>query len=106
MSQKIISTTLDILGKAYPIKCPEHEVELLQKAAKRLEQKMQDIRASSNIFQLDSLAVIAALSLSFELVNIENNKSSVEQQLRDRLLTLEKRLDQSLPSLALNTAEA
>ena len=40
---KIVSATIEILGKFYPIRCPESELQSLQEAALFLNEKMCEV---------------------------------------------------------------
>jgi len=44
MTDKIVTTSIEILGKLYPVRCQESEVNSLQLAADLLNQKMSEVQ--------------------------------------------------------------
>ena len=95
MTDKIISTTIEILGKTYQIKCPDSEVDALQKAAGYLEEKMQQVR-HSGITQMDKIAVIAALNVAYQLLNFDSIKQDAMQNINQRLQDLQTKVEEAL----------
>lgn len=86
--------TLDvkILDKDYLVACPEETQPKLRVAAEQLDAKMREIRASGKVHGTERIAVMAALNITYELM--QNNESTVGQA---RLLDeLEAKLDQAL----------
>ena len=59
---------VSILDKDYQVSCEGSEVTALQQSAQFLDQKMREMKANSNVFGLDRLAVMAALNLTNELL--------------------------------------
>jgi cell division protein ZapA len=85
MTKEVSSTTIEILGKTYQIKCPESETDSLQQAAAYLEDKMRITRDVTGVLSIDRIAVITALNIAHQLVNLENQKNNylqMEQGLR------------------------
>jgi len=66
--------TVSILGKEYQVACPENEKSALIASAQMVHQNMEKIRNSGKVVGLDRIAVMAALNLAHELVNIQNNQ--------------------------------
>lgn len=82
-----------ILDREYQVACPPEERNALQDAAKQLDQRMRDIRASGHVIGLERIAVMAALNLSHEL--LQANKQSEAASLPD-ISPLLSRLDKTL----------
>ena len=81
MSDKALPITLSILGKDYKIACPPSEQETLLTSALQLDQQMRELRDSGKIVGADRIAVMAALHLAHDLVNLrEENKNLKTQQ--------------------------
>ena len=59
---------VSILDKDYQVSCEASEVAALQRSANFLDQKMREMKESSNVIGLDRLAVMAALNLTNELL--------------------------------------
>jgi cell division protein ZapA len=82
-----------ILDREYQVACPPEERLALQDAAKQLDQRMRDIRASGHVIGLERIAVMAALNLSHEL--LQANKQSELASLPD-MSPLLNRIDKTL----------
>ena len=59
---------VSIMGKDYPVGCPEGQEEQLLASARYVNEKMQRIRAGSRSVGLDRIAVMAALNIAHELM--------------------------------------
>jgi cell division protein ZapA len=108
MSIDVTDTTVEVLGKIYQFKCPEHEVSALQEAARALHQKMSELRAMNHILSVDRLAVLAALSMSHQLFVATQANESETQKINQRLHDLQHKLDKVLDAqtgMALDCAE-
>ncbi len=95
MTNKLTEATIEILGKPYQIKCPDSEIESLQKAALYLEEKMQQVR-SSGIIPIDKIAVIAALNVVYQLLNFDSIKENALQNINQRLQDLQTKVEEAL----------
>ena len=96
MSNQPIHTTIEILGKPYPIKCSESEVEMLQKAAEYLNQKMSDVQASGKAINLERIAIITALNIAHEFLQMSHQKEGIINKINQRILKLQSRLDEAI----------
>lgn len=96
MTEKIVNTTIDILGKQYPVRCSEAEVNSLQTAAKLVNQKMTEVQASGKAINLERIAIITAINLANQLLQTDNQKSSVVQRINQRLTNLSHRLEAAM----------
>lgn len=96
MKKKSEGTLINILGKPYQIKCPEEEASALQRAAEYLEQKMRNIRETTNMVSMDRVAVIAALNITHQLLSLENHNSNHNQSIQQRLRDLQNKVDKAL----------
>lgn len=66
--------TVNILGKEYQIACPEEEKEALVSSAQLLHNNMEQIRSTGKVVGLDRIAVMAALNIAHDLINIESDE--------------------------------
>lgn len=82
-----------ILDREYQVACPPEERSALQDAAKQLDERMRQIRASGHIIGLERIAVMAALNLSHELIQAGKTGASAPTQDLSPLLS---RLDKTL----------
>ncbi len=69
MAQEQISVR--VLDEEYKIKCDSKQVDLLKKSASYLDEKMAEIKSSSNTMQREKVAVMAALNVVSEYLSQE-----------------------------------
>ena len=79
---KMIQTTVDILGKAYPIRCTELELSSLHEAASLLNEQMTAIKDSGKAINLERIAIITALNMAHQLLLGNRHKTSTHVQER------------------------
>lgn len=96
MSDKIISTAIEILGKAYPVRCQESELKLLQEAAEYLNQKMLEVQNSGKAINLERIAIITALNITHEFLQSMQQKNSVMSRIHHRIAQLQDKLDSAM----------
>lgn len=96
MTNPTISTTIEILGKAYPIKCPEDELAALQQAAEFLNQKMCEVQESGKVINAERIAIITALNISYEFLQLDQQKQSFLQKVNQRISHLQDKLDTAI----------
>lgn len=87
-----------ILDKDYQVSCPPEEREALLRSADELDQRMRRIRASGGVIGLERIAIMAALNLTYELLQSrrDQDQSGQTQGLLDQL---NSRLDAALNTL-------
>ncbi|MFN3713737.1 MAG: cell division protein ZapA [Alcanivoracaceae bacterium] len=68
------SLVVHLLDKEFRVACPPQEKENLIRAARFLDDKMREIRAS-NVLGLERIAVMAALNLAHELLQASGELS-------------------------------
>ena len=93
MTEKYIQATIDILGKPYAVRCREAELPLLQQAAKFLDQEMSKIKDSGKVINLERIAIITALNVAHQFLELKEQKTSLTDQLNQRLSKLHDKLD-------------
>ena len=62
------SVTVKILDKEYQVACPEEQEADLMVSAKYLDKQMRSIRETGKVIGLERIAVMAALNISYELL--------------------------------------
>jgi len=60
--------TVQILDKDYQVACPEDQHAELVVSAKYLDKQMRSIRDTGKVIGLERIAVMAALNISYELL--------------------------------------
>ncbi|MFP6808359.1 MAG: cell division protein ZapA [Pseudomonadales bacterium] len=93
------TVTVSILDKDYQINCGEDEVAVLQQSAQYVDEKMREIKTSSNVFGLDRLAVMAALNIANDLISQTNKTKDVVDHQKNDLQSLNGKLDLAINRL-------
>jgi cell division protein ZapA len=96
MSEKPINATIEILGKFYQIRCPEAELESLQEAASYVNEKMSEVQESGKAINLERIAIITALNIAHELLQQDEQKSSLMSKINQRITSLQDKLDSAM----------
>ena len=71
MSETKSPIKVHLLGKEYPIVCPQNEEHDLLIAARYLDDKMRQIRDAGRVFGAERIAVMAALNIAHELIQAQ-----------------------------------
>lgn len=100
MSDTMVETaTVNILDKGYRVSCKPDEQRALVDAAQYLDIKMREIRERGSIVGLERIAVMAALNISHELLQLakqqERSKEDTQAQLQSLLDKVEQALNDS-----------
>ncbi|MBW6392890.1 cell division protein ZapA [Billgrantia antri] len=81
-----------LLGRHYMFACNPGEERKLERAARYLDRAMQGIHSQNNLLGSERVALMAALNITHELLEVLDTRRSEEQQL-DRL---SERLEQAM----------
>lgn len=81
-----------ILDKEYLVACPPDKQKELREASMQLDSKMREIRSSGKVFGSERIAVMAALNLTYELMQTSLTSSSDQQ----KMTKLEAQMDHIL----------
>lgn len=81
-----------ILDKDYLVACPPEQQGALKRAADHLDTKVREIRASGKIHGTERIIVMAALNLTYELMQNDASQTLGKTILDD----LEGKLDKAL----------
>jgi len=96
MTDTTISATIEILGKPYSIKCPESELQSLQQAAEYLNQKMVEVQESGKAINLERIAIITALNVTYQLLQLDQQKSTLMTKINQRISHIQDKLDTAI----------
>ncbi|MCB1687841.1 MAG: cell division protein ZapA [Halioglobus sp.] len=92
------TVTVKILDKDYQVACPEEQEAELVVSAKYLDKQMRGIRDSGKVIGLERIAVMAALNISYELLQASSQSES-DAAGGDSLKRLNRKLDDALHDL-------
>jgi cell division protein ZapA len=91
-----ISTTIEILNKTYPVRCQKGELQSLQQAAALLNQKMAEVQESGKVINLERIAIITALNIAHQLLQLGEQKTNREEMINQWLAQLQDKLDTTI----------
>jgi cell division protein ZapA len=92
------TVTVKILDKDYQVACPEEQEAALAVSAKYLDKQMRSIRDSGKVIGLERIAVMAALNISYELLQASDHGES-DRPGDDSVKRLNHKLDDALHDL-------
>lgn len=93
MTDKIIHSIIEILDKSYPVRCQESEVASLQTAAAFLNDKIKAVRDSGKVANPERIFIVTALNLTHELLQLQQQKSTLADLIQQRISQLQEKLD-------------
>ena len=97
--QGVARVSVRILEKEYSVACGHEERAELLDSAEMLNARMQEIRGSGKVIGLDRIAVIAALNMAHELLQLRNQIAASTSQTANvstRMRSLRERVDTAL----------
>jgi len=87
---------ITILGKEFMVACPDGEREALSEAARHLDERMREIQTGGNVVGGERVAVMAALNLANELLQLRRQAGSLPDGFDARLSALHSKIDAAL----------
>jgi cell division protein ZapA len=87
---------ITILGKEFQVASPEDEHQTLLQAANFLDKRMREIRSAGKVLGLERIAVMAALNLSYELLNNPSTDTDSNAEFEQRIELLNEKIDDAL----------
>ncbi|MFV2058845.1 MAG: cell division protein ZapA [Thiohalomonadales bacterium] len=91
-----IPVTVRILDREYQIACRADEKNSLLESARYLDAKMKEIRGGQNLLGSDRVAVMAALHITHDYLQDQNDSSENGSVSRKQILNLQQKLDMAL----------
>nr|WP_155448904.1 cell division protein ZapA [Allochromatium palmeri] len=88
--------SIKILEKEYRIACEFHEQDDLKASARLLDGRMREIRQTGRVIGTDRIAVIAALNIAHDLIQLQRARSGPDGELNRRLHQLQERVNLAL----------
>lgn len=93
------TVVVKILNKDYQIACPVGQQDALQESARYLDQQMNQIRKSGKVLGLDRIAVMAALNISNELIQVRNDTPAADSKQLEKINKMNEKIDDALQNL-------
>ena len=83
---------IKILDRVYKIKCTSEEARELQDSAQYLDEQMRKVRQSGSIMNTDRIAVVTALNICHELLQLKQEQTQITQIVKQRVRDLGERV--------------
>jgi cell division protein ZapA len=96
VSDEPIQVSIRILDKDYRIACEPHEQEGLRESARLLDGRMREIRQTGRVIGTDRIAVMAALNIAHDLIQLQKVAPIDEVEIERRLRHLQVRVSEAL----------
>jgi cell division protein ZapA len=96
MSDKSSSVQIRILDKEYQINCPPSDQEALLKSARYLDENMRKVKERGNIHGSEKVAVMAALNITYELLQKNRLLTEYRRVNGEQIDRLEEKIEQAL----------
>jgi len=96
------SMNVSILGKEFMVACPESEREGLTAAARYLDEKMREIQESGKVLGSERCAIMAALNIASELLELRTGGAPLAPEVNDKLKRLQDKIDMVLQDEVMN----
>ncbi len=94
------TVTVKILEKEYQVACPEDQEAELVVSAKYLDKQMRSIRDTGKVIGLERIAVMAALNISYELLQASEQTGDARSAPADESVgRINRKLDDALYQL-------
>jgi cell division protein ZapA len=84
--------SVQIMDKEYLVACPPDAQDALKAAAKQLDGKMREIRASGKVYGTERIAVMAALNLTYDVMQ----QSSLSDHVATTLTNISDKIEAEL----------
>ena len=86
---------LRILNTEIQVSCKLSEQDALETAAKFINEEMQNVKQKTNTRSTEKIAIITAMNLAHELLELRKQSASVEKA-TDKITNLNKKLTTAL----------
>lgn len=90
---------LRIVDRDYTVGCEPHERDGLMEAARLLDTRMREIRSANRMAGIDRIAVLAALNLAHELLQVRNAGDGEQHDIALALDVVSRKLDRLLAAV-------
>jgi len=91
-----VSVAVQILDKEYRFSCPEEESEALVGAARCVNHKMAEIRDSGKVIGLERMAIMVAINIAHELLDLNSGGEVSDDELPKKLLLLQNKIEKAI----------
>jgi cell division protein ZapA len=98
VNDELLQVSIKILEKDYRIACQPHQQDDLQTSARLLDQRMREIHKHGRVIGTDRIAVMAALNIAHELIQLQRTRPTLDDESALRLQRLQMQITTALAS--------
>ena len=97
MSEEIKQLDVNIMGREFRVGCPASEETTLLQAVEMLNEKMQEIRGTGKVVGLEKIAIMAALNICHEFLQVRVGGGEIDiGLLQRRIKSMDEVIDAAL----------
>lgn len=85
-----------ILDKEYRISCQPEERDELIRSARFLDGKMQEARKSGRVIGTERIAVMVALNIAHEMLQLSDSKEEDNQKISRRIRSMQEKIESAM----------
>lgn len=85
-----------VLDKDYQVACPIDEEAALLDSARLLDEKMREVRDTRKMIGADRVAVMAALNLAHDLLQLQSGANGDEPGVNNKLRNLQNKVEAAI----------
>ena len=90
------AVNIRVLDKDYQVACPVDEEAALHDSARLLDEKMREVRDSRKMVGADRVAVMAALNLAHDLLQLQSGTGGDESSVNHKLRSLQNKVEAAI----------
>lgn len=88
---------VNIMGREFRVGCPTDEEASLLQAVDLLNQKMQEIRTTGKVLGIEKIAIMAALNIAHEFLQVQVGGSDIDiGAMQRRINAMDAKIDAAL----------
>lgn len=95
MKESAEGIAVTILGKEFRVACPDGERDSLLAAAAYLDRKLREVQASGKVIGTERAAIVAALNISHELLELRQS-GGLSEDATQKVRLLQNKIDAAL----------
>jgi cell division protein ZapA len=88
---------VSIMGRDFRVTCPDEERDQLLQSVAYLDQKIREIRDAGKVIGSERVAIMAALSVTHELLTARTKQSFDMEEFKRRIGQMQAMLDAAMP---------
>ena len=88
--------SIRVLDKDYQVACPAEEEAALYDSARLLDEKMREVRDTRKMVGTDRVAVMAALNLAHDLLQLQSGAGGDGPDVNNKLRSLQNKVEAAI----------